>query len=141
MSKTHDIRKWILVVAGIPVTGFGEGDAFSLEFDEDDWNLTVGADGEDARSYIPNRAGTLTITLMATSLSNDAMNAVRLLDETTGQGQVPVLIKNINGTESWAAAQAWVQRRSNVSVGRDVGTREWVIRSGAWLGANGGQPL
>ena len=143
MAKTHDIRKWILVVGGVPVSGFAEGDAFSLEFDEDDWSLTVGADGEDARSYIPSGAGTLTINLMATSLSNDAFNAARLLDELTGQAQFPVLLKNANGTEGWAAARAWVQRPANVSVGRDVGAREWIVRSGRWTPApgNGGQPL
>jgi hypothetical protein len=143
MAKTHDIRKFLLVVAGIPVTGFAEGDAFSLEFDEDDWNLTVGADGESARSYIPNRAGTLSINLMATSLSNDAMNAARLLDEATGLGQFPVLIRNVNGSEGWSAAQAWVQAPAAISVGRDVGSREWTIRSGEWIPTpgNGGQPI
>ena len=105
--------------------------------------MTVGADGEDARSFIPNAAGTLTITLMATSLSNDALNVARLLDEATGQAQFPVLIKNVNGTEGWSAAKAWVQRPSNVAVGRDVGTREWVVRSGSWSPSpgNGGQLL
>ncbi len=141
MAKTHDIRRWTLIVAGIPVTGFGEGDAFDLAFDSDDWDLTVGADGEGARSYLANRAGTLTITLMATSLSNDAMNAARQLDAATGQAQFPVLIKNFSGTEKWAAARAWVQGPAGVSVGGTVGTREWVIRSDEWVGANGGQPL
>ncbi len=143
MAKTHDIRKWVLVIGSTPITGFAEGDAFSLDFDTDDWNLTVGADGEAARSYIPNQAGILTINLMATSVSNDSLNSARLIDEATALGQFPAMIKNINGTASWSAAQAWVVAPASVSVGQDVGSREWKIQSGLWVASpgNGGQPL
>ena len=141
MAKTHDIRRWPLIIAGIPMSGFADGDVFSLEFDNDDWTDKTGADGESVRSYIPGNPGTLTISLLSTSLSNDALDAARKLDAATGLAQFPVLLKNISGTESWAAAQAWVMRPAGVSVGQESGTREWKIRSGNWTGKNGGQPL
>lgn len=125
--KTWNLKKLIVVIGGVPISGFGENDAITFDHDEDEWEKVVGADGEVTRSRNNNRSGSITITLMQTSDSNDALEAIRLIDETTGAGIVGVLVKDLTGRTVIGADRAWVRKRPSLEFGKRAGEREWIL--------------
>jgi hypothetical protein len=52
--KTYDFRAGVLVVGGVPMTGFADGTAIRVEFDEEQFTKTTGADGLTTRSKTNN---------------------------------------------------------------------------------------
>jgi len=125
--KTYDPKKCLVIIGGVPMSGFGEDTFVAVARDEDAFTKVVGADGEVSRSKSANRAGSLTLTLMQTSLSNDVLSALAAADELDGRGVVPVLIKDLTGTTTLFAAHGWIRKVPDVELGKDIGTREWVI--------------
>jgi hypothetical protein len=63
----------------------------------------------------------------ATSASNDTLSAQHALDEASGNGAVPLLIKDLSGRTVAEAPNAWIRKLPMVEFGREVGTREWVL--------------
>lgn len=118
---TYNPEKCQIVLGAAPVTGFADGSFVTVEQDEDSWSLKAGADGEVARSKRVARTGTMTLTLLATSISNAILTA---LHEATDP--FPVLIKE-GGTVIFAA-DGWVQKPAAFERGTDVSDTEWTIR-------------
>jgi len=81
--KTYDPAQVTIIFAGIPISGFAEGTFVSVERNEDSWALQVGADGEATRAKSNNKSGRVTLTLIQSSFSNDALSAVMAVDENT----------------------------------------------------------
>jgi len=140
MAKTYDLKKVILTVNGIPVTGFQDGDAVSVEFDSETWTKTVGSDGEVCRSRTNNNTGKVTITLMYSSMVNDAFNAQKVLDRATGLGTVSILIKDLSSASTVFVPQAWIQKEPTQTYGKEMGNREWVFDCSAIEKIDGGIP-
>jgi hypothetical protein len=124
--KTFD-SDMLIVVFVEPISGFEKESLVKLEREEDTWKKYVGADGEVSRSRNRNRSGSVTITLASTSASNDTLSAQHALDEATGNGAVPLLIKDLSGRTVAEAPNAWVRKLPMVEFGREVGSREWVL--------------
>ena len=53
---TYNLKDIAITVGGIPLSGFGENDAVTIDYGEEIWSLTVGCDGEMARSKNNNRS-------------------------------------------------------------------------------------
>lgn len=141
MALTYDLKSIILIVSGVPISGFGESDAMSWEAAEDSWEMVIGADGEATRSKINNTSGSLTITLSQTSRSNDILDVQRKLDEVINLGRFPVMVKDLNGTTLLVGADCWVKRRPNLTFGKRAQDREWIIDCGNWVANVGGAIL
>ena len=71
------------------------------------WTTTEGCDGERMRRRLRGRGGNLQLVLMASSLTLDALTAVRFVDEQTGLGIFPVSILDLNGN---GKRVAWAER-------------------------------
>lgn len=112
---------------GIPITGFAPDTFITVERNEDAFTLVVGAGGEAARSQSRNRSGTVTLTLLATSQSNDVLSAIANADEQTGIGVGTAFVKEINGTTLVSAQSAWIKKMPNVERGAEVSNVEWVL--------------
>ena len=126
---TYSSKKVSVIVAGIIVTGLADGTFVMAERETDSFTKVVGADGEIARSASANRSGTITITLMQTSTSNDLLSALYIADEATLSSKFPVIITDNNGTTKVFSDTCWIQKPANVEFGVDAaGTREWVIQ-------------
>ena len=135
--KTYDFRKVALLVSGVPISGFAEGDAISVEFPES-WTKQIGAGGAHTRSRNNDQSAQLTITLQQTSSSNAFLAGLAAADEVTGLPILGVLIKDLRGNDLLAAPQAYVSQKPGLTYGKDSGSREWVIQlvdvTGAALG-------
>lgn len=125
--KGYNPKDIVLVVGAIIVKGFGEDTMVEVERDEDAFTKMVGADGETTRSKNANTTGQIRFTLAQTSESNQLLSALAALDEASGDGVVPVMVKDLGGASLAAAESGWVKKRPVMSFGKAAGTREWVI--------------
>jgi hypothetical protein len=129
--RTYASERVLLIVGGIPLTGLAEDTFVEIAPSADRVTAAVGADGEIARSISSNRMHTVTITLQATSPSNDVLSGFMMMDKVTGGGGViPVMVSDLSGRTMFAASQAWITATPSVSFGGEAGTREWTLATG-----------
>ncbi len=139
MLSTFDFKQVSVSFNGQILSGFAEGDdAIMVEFDTEQWNLNIGADGEGTRSKSNNSAGKITLKLMQGSPSNDILNAAYQVDKIAGQGLGAVFIKDNSGRSLHTAVEAWIEKMPNVAYGANSGSREWVIRTHNLVSTIGG---
>lgn len=138
MAKSWNLKKCIVTVGGVPVSGLADGDAMKVAMNEDAYKLKVGADGEAVRSKTNNRSGKITLTLKYSSNLNTVLEAYRLTDDLTDLGQFPVQVQDLNSGTTVFAPQAWVLKPPDLTFGMEESTREWVLESGEIITANVG---
>jgi hypothetical protein len=126
--RTFDPAKVAVSFGGFPISGFAEGTFIRVERVADMFSMKTGSDGDTARVKSNNRAGTVTLTLMQTSLSNDALSGIAIADELSNTGVVPIAIKDLSGATTFFSATGWIRKIPDWEPGGDdvVGI-EWVI--------------
>ena len=127
--KTYDPKQVILTVGGRQITGWADGTFIEVERDADAYELTVGADGDAARSKSNNRAGKITVTLLQTSEGNAVLSGFAAADELSNGGVVAIMARDKSGASFFVADQAWVQKYPKSGYSKNIETREWVLRS------------
>lgn len=135
---TYDPKAVVLVLDGNPISGYTDGSFISIAFDEQQWEKTTGADGHTARAKSNNYTGTLTLTLMATSIGNDILNALWQRDRRNNSGAVQMTLRDTLGRTVWSAQNAWVQQMPDQEFSKEVGEREWVLDCDELFGTMGG---
>lgn len=131
MLYTYDAKSVKIVFGPMLMSGFGDGDFITINQDAETYTDEVGSDGEVVRSRSNDNRGTITITLQASSLLNQALSLFHEADKVAPNlalGVAPFLCTDLNGLSLHAASQAWIQKPADVAYGRESGTREWVIR-------------
>lgn len=127
--KTYNPADVTIIFAGIPVGGFADGTFVTVARDNPSFTSLTGSDGEGARSKSNDKSGTVTITLLQTSESNDALSAVALLDENTGDGVAPLMVVDKSGRTICAAETAWIEKPADAEFAREISNREWVLKT------------
>lgn len=138
--KTYDPSNVSMFYGAIPMSGFAQDSAITVEHDEDDWSLVVGVDGEGTRSKTSNRSATITVALMQSSAVNDLLSASRILDNDTpnGTGGQALLIKDNSGRSLYSAVSCWIQKAPTAELNREATTREWTFRTDNLVALHGG---
>jgi hypothetical protein len=126
---TYDPAQVALVCGAFTIGGFAEDTFIEAERDEDAFTLLIGADGDGTRAKSNNKSGTVTVTLMNSSASNDVFSDFALQDEQSGTGTFPLLLKDASGRTLITAENMWVQKFASVEMSRENSTREWVLRT------------
>ncbi|MGH7250053.1 MAG: phage structural protein [Minisyncoccia bacterium] len=110
--------------------GFAEDDCIDIEFDSDDYQDQMGADGRVVRYKSNDQRASSTFSLMATSPSNKLLSAMYNADikAPNGMGVGPILIRDTRGVTVFIGAQAWIQKMPKSTLGQKLGNREWKIR-------------
>ena len=129
MAKNYDPKEVSVIVGGHIVTGYADGTFLTVSRNKDAFTLGVGADGEGARSKSNDKSGRLTLTLLQSSASNDVLSGFATADEIANGGQVPVLVKDNNGTTIVEAATAWIVKKADVEYSHEITNREWIVES------------
>lgn len=127
--KTYDPKGILMILAGAPIEGLAPDTFVVAERRNPSWGLTVGADGEGARAKSNDKSGTITFTLVQTSLSNDFLSGLALLDELSNNGVGPLLIKDLNGNTILEAGTAWISKPANAEFGKEIANREWTVET------------
>lgn len=110
---------------------------------EDAFTLKMGVSGSGARSKTNNQSGRFMIVLMQTSPSNDLLSALHILDESTpnGDGIVPVIVKDLNGTSLHTGAHCWIVKGPDAENAAEAGDREWILETDKLISFHGGNNL
>lgn len=139
--QTWDPTNHVLIVGAHTVTGYAPDTFITASRNEDSMSLEVGADGTPARIRNANKSGRFTITLMKSSPSNDYLATLHSLDEESGAGIVPVLVKdnnNLAGTAVASANAAWIVKPADYERGKELGTQQWILETGQLNISSGG---
>lgn len=127
--KQYSAANNILLVNGIEITGFDEGDdVIKGERTKDSASDKVGVDGEMSVSYTQDKSGMVTIRLMSTSDSNGFLMAIVNAAENGAFVPVNVMFKNTNNGEVLGGSQGYIKRPPNISRGENVTAQEWQIK-------------
>lgn len=129
-TKEYSAASVTVTFKGVAITGFGPDTFVTAERNEDAFTLAVGADGESVRAKSSNKSGIVTLTLMQSSVGNDALSAAAKLDELSGDGVGSLFVKDLNGTTLVSSQAAYVRKVANAEFARESSTREWVIETG-----------
>lgn len=135
---TYDPAEVHITFGGQPINGFADGTFVEVEFDEQQWNKVTGADGHTARAKTNNYAGAITVTLLATAVGNDVLNAFWQADKRNNSGAVPISVIDKMGNTRWSSRRAWIRQMPTQGYAKEVETREWIIDCAELLGDAGG---
>ena len=129
--RTYDASEVVIIVSGVTIEGFADGDFVVVDDDEDAYTMQVGTDGEAARSKTNNRGATMTINTLQTSAANTQLSVLHNLDRNSsgGAGIGPFLCKDNSGNALYNAENSWIQKRPTATFGREAQAREWVART------------
>ena len=116
-----------VIVGGITITGFQEGTGIEIERDEDTFSKVTGSNGEVSRIMRNNRGAKIVLTLLQGSESNLSLSNFHNIDENTGAGSVPVIVKDNSGGSVHEATSAWVLKPAKANYGTAHEARVWTI--------------
>lgn len=127
--KTYDPAQVLLIIAGIPISGYAKGTFINAGRENPTFNLSVGSDGEGARAKSNDKSGNLTLTLIQTSVSNDALSGLHALDEASGDGVGPLLLKDNSGRTLIEAETCWLEKPADSEFSDEITDREWTVKT------------
>lgn len=138
--KSYDPAEVQVIIAGIKISGFADGTFVTAARKNASFALIVGSDGEGARAKSNDRSATVTVTLLQTSDSNDALSALLNLDELSSDGVGALMIKDNSGRLLLSAETAWIEKPPDAEFAREITNRVWVIETNELTGLWGGNP-
>lgn len=139
--KTYDPAQVVVTLGPYLLSGFAEGTFIKVSRDEDAFSKKTGVDGETARARNKNRAGSVEVTLLQSSQSNDTLSQIAQADEVGGQGVYPLMIKDLLGTTLVSAPFAWVKKLADVEDGKEIVDRAWTLDCASPIAINVGGTL
>lgn len=129
-TSTYDPTKLTVIVGGVIVSGFSDGDYITAKRDEDLYTKRVGADGHVARARNGNKSGTIEIKLLQGSPVVSEIAALVALDNFLFDGDVLIPISIVSpGTaaELVVSTQSWLKTAPEMVFGKEVGERTFVF--------------
>lgn len=127
MLKTYDPKLVVLTVGGVPISGYADGTAITVERSNDMYTKTSGNDGIVSRAKSNDKSGTVTVTLAQTSSSNDVLSGFHKQDELSNTGVKVINCKDVSGRSTFFSGLAWIRKYPNSEFAKEISNREWVI--------------
>lgn len=122
--KLYDPTKVKVFLAGIPVRDYGEDTFISLSRMADLRTPTVGADGNVTINRSANMTGTLELTIMSNSATNNVLNILATRDEGF---PLAIVDANFAGDLGAATSYAFVANIPDFERGAEIGENVWPI--------------
>lgn len=124
MVTTYDAKDVSVTVDGTYLTGFAEGTFVSWSKDEENYSVTVGAQGDVARSTVNNPLGTITVTLQQTSPQ------VKILNNLAKTGAIFAcnVIDKGSSDVKVGGSQCYVKKLADGERSDEVGNSEFEIQ-------------
>lgn len=128
IQRPYSAAGVIVIVGGVIVTGFGDGDFITASYDEDRYMAKSGADGEIGIAENASMLGTIEITTSSTSNANAFLSKLFNLGVRTNKFRtVPVRVTDLAGNSVINASQSWLKTAPDFTFGKEVGERVWVL--------------
>lgn len=127
---TYDPKNVNTSFNNVNIDGYGPDTFIKVARDEDGWSYQPSNSGRGARSRNPNKAGTIEITLSATSPANGLLTAISVQDDSLGTGVGAFLVKDRSTAAALCSARnAWIQKRPDWERAKESGVVTWLLRS------------
>lgn len=126
--KEYSFLNTLLLVNGVEITGFDEGDdVIQLDRINDSAAHNIGTDGEMTVSISADRSGTVTFRLMQTSDSNAYLSGLINAQENGAFVPIFVQFKDTKGNDLGSGTQGYINRPAGMTRGTNAQPQEWVI--------------
>jgi len=120
MNTTYDAKSVSVIVGGVYLTGFGES-MVTVAKDEENWETSVGAQGDVVRSRVNNPLGTITVSLQQTSPQVEYLDRLAKTGET-----VPISVISAGPPKETATSTAaYVKKPADRAYGSSAEDREY----------------
>ncbi|MEJ8306663.1 phage structural protein [Saccharibacillus sacchari] len=119
----YDPQDVSVIVDGTYLTAFGE-DMITVEKNENNWDVKVGAQGDTLRTRVRNPLGTATLTLLAGSPQVPMMDKLA----NTGDTFPLTVIYDGDNKETITAEEAFVVKPPERNYGNELADREYEIQ-------------
>ncbi len=141
--STYDPKKHVVIFAGVLLSGFADGQFVQVQPVGPGFTKKTGVDGDVTRSRSADRSGSLTVSLMQTSLSNDRLSAIYSADRAgfNGAGVGSLTIQDLAGFTLFFAARAWIANDPDATLDAAATTRDWQIDYAEMDPIHGGNPV
>lgn len=130
----------ICLIAGLPLTGFSEGDdCIIIKRRTDVATLTVGAGGYGTIAKSADRSYEITLKLMDTSINNSILQDILTTSDLIKTVVFPIHIQNLSGLDRCTSAGAIISKQADLQFGAGVNVREWTLLTNAadvYVGGN-----
>lgn len=126
---SYDPEEVIAIVGPVTLNGFSDGTAITVRRDEDVYFKRVGLKGHVARARNANKSGSFEFRLLQTSSDNDLLSALFATDDLLGDGRIviPASIIDLSGRTLCAAGSCWIRTLPEVTLGKEVEERIWIL--------------
>lgn len=128
--KTYNSREVIVTMGNKLATGMADDSFVTIEQKGEGVLSKSGCDGEVARAVDPNEQYVIKLTFLQTSDTNKWMQQRYLYDQATGNGDFPLLIKDLRGGVLFSADAAWITKQTSRTYGKDTNQKEWTLETG-----------
>jgi len=126
--RTYSPKEISITWGEIIFTGFADGDFLAIS-GEDGFESREGSDGSEDRVNKNKLGRNVDITIMKTSITNDALYAAFETDRLSNNGKKPLFIKDLNGTMQLTSAQAYIKKIPDTTLGDSAGNITWNFRA------------
>ena len=127
IAVTNFSNDIFISLGGITLSGFIEGtNAVTLTPPDTQTTEQQGADGSIAVSITNKRMWTITLRLLSTSASNDALAGLQA-GQPLGAVFFPFAFIDAAGTDILQSDKCWFKKLPDVDSGNETSTREWVL--------------
>ena len=138
---TYDPLQIVVAFAGLQISGYADGTFVKVSRDADTWSDQVGADGVVTRVRSRNQMGTVEITLVAGTPTNQALATIMTQDELFGTGVSAVTVQDLNGLDLHTGDAAWLVKPPDAEYAKEAKDRVWKIRVKKLVTNSGGSVL
>lgn len=126
--KQYSFLNTLLLVNGVEITGFDEGDdVIQLARINDSAAHSIGTDGEMTISISADRSGTVTFRIMQTSDSNALLSAFINAQENGAFVPIFVQFKDTKGNDLGSGTQGYINKPADMTRGTNAQPQEWTI--------------
>lgn len=120
----------VCLVAGVlPVEGYVDGTFINIEKIKVPFQSITTPDGTTARLQNEDKTYNVSITLHNGSSSNDVLTKLWQLDEITGRGKFPLLIRDGSGSDLFFSTTTWIEQPPSIVKSNGIDGRTWVLKS------------
>ena len=125
--KTYAPHEVSVIFGATILSGYMTGTFIEVARNEKLFNQTVGVDGEGADVKSNNKSGTVKVTLMQTSLTNQALSTIHAADEISNAGVYPLTIKDNNGFDLHFSPGCRLEGPPDAPYADNIESREWTF--------------
>jgi hypothetical protein len=120
------VGAWVVPTGTVDILeGRISDEFFGQEYDNDTWEHEGDGQGNGTRTKNPNDSGMLTITLSASSPTNDVLSALVLRDKVTEDVVGVLTLRDLSGTSTLIGSGAYIPRMTSLQFARARGQRVW----------------